>query len=159
MFRIRRIYDTILPRNKAALAQVQSILAIQSPLIPQIEITGLPEKLQPPPKHRFRSILFVAEDHRDQVKGFAFLFHEAELQFCYLDLLCTTTKLMGCGIGSALYDRVRLEAVGLQSLGIFFQCLPDDLLLCPDRKRLRGNISRLKFYEFFWGTSNYRYGL
>ena len=149
MFRIRRIYDTILPRNKAALAQVQSILAIQFPLIPQSEIAGLPEKLQNPLKHRFRSILFVAEDHHDQVKGLAFLFHEPELQFCYLDYLSTTTKLMGRGIGGALYDRVRQEALGLKSLGIFFECLPDDPLLCPDREKLRANISRLKFYEHF----------
>jgi acetoin utilization deacetylase AcuC-like enzyme/GNAT superfamily N-acetyltransferase len=149
MFRMRRIYDTVLPRNKTALAQVQSILSMQFPLIPSAEIAALPEKLQNPLKHRFRSILFVAEDTHDQIKGFAFLFHEPELQFCYLDFLCTTKKLMGRGIGGALYARVRQEALELKSLGIFFECLPDDPLLCADRETLKANSSRLKFYEFF----------
>ncbi|MDD4862305.1 MAG: hypothetical protein PHI33_09345 [Smithellaceae bacterium] len=88
-------------------------------------------------KHRLRSILFVAEDQYDQVKGLALLFHEPELQFCYLDFLCTTMKLMGRGIGGALYDRVRQEALGLKSIGVFFECLPDDPFLCPDRGLFR----------------------
>ncbi|GAB4339208.1 MAG: hypothetical protein Kow0037_23970 [Calditrichia bacterium] len=37
----------------------------------------------------------------------------------------------------------------LKSLGIFMECLPDDLELCKDPSILKQNISRLKFYERF----------
>jgi GNAT superfamily N-acetyltransferase len=147
MFRIRRLYDTTLPINQAVMAHVQAILREQFPLLAQKEIDELPQRLNNPLKFRFRSILFVADDHKGRVKGFAFLFHDPVLGFCYLDFISTASQLTGRGIGGALYERIRQEALALDVAGLFFECLPDDPALCSDPCVLKQNAARLSFYE------------
>lgn len=147
MLRIRRIYDDTLPIDKDGIAQVQQILLDQFPAITAEEVEKFPEKLRNPLKYRFRSILFVADDPRGQVKGFALLAHAPDLDFCYLDYISAAKKTTGGGIGGALYERVRQEAAALKSAGLFFECWPDDPLLCRDPEVLKQNIARLRFYE------------
>ncbi len=147
MFRIRRIFDDTLPINKAAIAQVQEILRSQFIGVPEAEIARLPEQLRNPLKYLFRSILIVADDEAGHTKGFALLLHEPNLHFCYLDYLSAEKGLTGRGIGSALYERVREEALALGAIGIFFESLPDDPSLCRDPQILRQNVARLRFYE------------
>ncbi len=146
MFRIRRIYDTTLAADRDAIGQVQLILRRQFPGLREKDITGLPKKLGDPLRHRLRTILFVAEDNRHKVKGFAILNHAPDLQFCYLDFISVTPGTTG-GIGGALYARAREEARQLKVIGIFMECLPDDPALCADRSVLRQNRARLRFYE------------
>jgi len=147
MFRIRRIYDDILPLNRVAIARVQAILRNQFPLLKEREIQKIPERLRNPLKYRFRSILFVAENLRGDVEGFAILSHEPDLAFCFLDYISTTKQMTGRGIGGALYERVRQEALALKTIGIFFECLPDDPCLSRNKEVLKANAKRLKFYE------------
>ena len=147
MFRIRRIHDAVLPINKKALSQVQSIVASQFPELDKEEITLLPDKLANPMKHGFRSILFVAEDQTGNVSGMAMLFHEPTLKFCYLDLISSDKKISGRGVGGAIYDRIRQEAINLKACGIIFECLPDNPALCSSPDILKENMARLKFYE------------
>jgi len=147
MFRIRRIYDDVIPINKLAIAQVQGILRIQFSFLHEEEIEKLPEKLRNPIKHGFRSILYVADDFKGNVKGFAFVFHEPDLNFCYLDFISTSKQLTGRGIGGVLYDRVRQGALALKRTGLFFECFPDDPKLSRDPVILKENIARLRFYE------------
>ncbi len=147
MFRIRRIFDDQLPLNRTAIAQVQAILRSQFPLLREGVILEIPNRLRNPMKYRFRSTLFVAEGARAQVKGFAFMFHEPDLNFCYLDYLATATHIVDRGIGGSLYERVRREALGLQVVGLFFECLPDDPSLCSDAVTLKQSCARLRFYE------------
>jgi acetoin utilization deacetylase AcuC-like enzyme/GNAT superfamily N-acetyltransferase len=147
MFRIRRVYDDITPANKDAIVQVQNILRTQFPLLHRRELGKLPEQLRNPMKYRFRSILFVAEGIKGRVNGFALLFHEPALRFCYLDYISTGPQKMGGGIGGALYERIREEALDLETIGIFFECLPDDPSLSRIPKIRRQNAARLRFYE------------
>jgi acetoin utilization deacetylase AcuC-like enzyme/GNAT superfamily N-acetyltransferase len=147
MFRIRRIYDYVLPINQIAIARVQEILRIQFQGLTEKEIAKLPEQLRNPLKFRFRSILYVADDQRGRVKGFALLLQEAELGFAYLEYISAAEKMTGRGIGGALYERLREEALELGTLGLFFECLPDDPALCKDPEILKQNKARLKFYE------------
>lgn len=147
MLRIRRIYDDTLSIDKEEIARVQQILLDQFPAITAEEVEKLPEKLRNPLKYRFRSILFVADDPRGQVKGFALLAHAPDLDFCYLDYISAAKKITGGGIGGALYERVRQEAAALNSLGLFFECWPDDPRLCRDPEVLKQNVARLRFYE------------
>jgi acetoin utilization deacetylase AcuC-like enzyme/GNAT superfamily N-acetyltransferase len=147
MFRIRRIYDDVLPINRSAIAGVQEILRVQFPALAEKDIAKLPEQLRNPLKYRFRSILYVADDHRGQVRGFALMLHDPELRFDYLEYISAAEKMTGRGIGGALYERVREEALALDTLGIFFECLPDDPKLCRDPEILKQNRARLKFYE------------
>lgn len=149
MFRIRRVYDDVAPRNKEAIAQVQQILRTQFPGISEADVAKLPTQLRNPLRYRFNSMLFVADDARGQVKGFALLLHMPDRHFCYLEFIATTQQQMGSGIGSALYERVREEARALQAIGLFFECLPDNPAVCSDPVLLKQNAARLRFYEAY----------
>lgn len=147
MFLIRRVYDDITPANLDAIRQVQEILRAQFPLLSRRDIKKLPEQLRDPMKFRFKSILFIAEGARDHVDGFALLFHEPALRFCYLDYISAGPQKTGGGIGGALYERLREEALDLETIGLFFECLPDDPALSHDTVIRKQNASRLRFYE------------
>ncbi len=147
MFRIRRVYDDSIPIDRDAVSQVQTIMRSQFGALPESDVRKLPATLRNPLKYRFRSILFVADDSRARVKGFALLLHAPDLNFCYLDFLSVDPGLHGGGIGGALYERVRDESRELKVAGLFFESLPDEERLCRDPALLRQNRSRLKFYE------------
>ena len=147
MFRIRRIYDEVLPINRDALRQVKAIMRDRFSDIREEEIEQIGQKLHNPFRQRFRSILFVAENARHRVLGFAMLLHDPQIGFTYLDWIATAEKKDSGGIGGALYERVRQEALALAGTGLFFECLPDDPALCPFADQLKQNRARLKFYE------------
>jgi acetoin utilization deacetylase AcuC-like enzyme/GNAT superfamily N-acetyltransferase len=147
MFRIRRIYDITTPYNRSALEQVFEILEAQFPGLDRSEIEGIEDQLVDPMKHRFRAVIFVAEDARDRVRGFSLLLHAPDLDFCYLQYISAAPGRTGGGIGGILYERAREEARDLGAIGIFLECLPDDPALCPDPEVRRQNEARLKFYE------------
>ena len=147
MFRIRRIFDDVAPVNRHALAQANALLRQQFDGLDHEEIDRIPEVLRHPLKYGFRTILYVAEDHQYKLRGLALLDHDAELSFCYLDYLVSAGKLAGRGVGGALYDRVRSEALSLGVVGVFFECLPDDPDLCRSPEILKQNQARLRFYE------------
>jgi acetoin utilization deacetylase AcuC-like enzyme/GNAT superfamily N-acetyltransferase len=146
MFSIRRIYDDTTPTNRDFLRQVEAILRVQFKGIAEKDVRALSRQLRDPLKHRFKAILFVAE-RRSAVHGFAVLLHLPDLNFCYLDFISAGAGQTGGGIGGALYERVRDEALELGATGIFLECLPDDPELSPDPKVRAENEARLRFYE------------
>lgn len=146
MFRIRRIFDDVIPVNKSALAQVRGILTKRFPGAAEEEIAHIGDKLRNPFKLRFRPILFVAENMRHKVLGFAMVLHEPEINFCYLDWIATAKETLRGGLGSALYERIRSECWSLGVRGLFFECLPDTEGSC-DPGTLKDNKARLRFYE------------
>ena len=147
MFRIRRIYDEVLPANRNALDQVKAIMRSRFATVPAEEIDQLGRHLRDPFLKRFLTILFVAENLRQRVQGFAFLLHEPQVRFCYLDWIATKAGMASGGIGGALYARVRQEAAAFGARGLFFESLPDDAALCPNEALLIENRKRLRFYE------------
>lgn len=149
MFRIRRIYDDTLTIDRKALDEVQQILRSQFSAVSESEIGSLSQKLSNPLKYRFRTILFVADDMKLRVKGFALLNHAPNLSFCFLDFLAVDPKNGAGGIGGALYQRVRDEACALGSAGIFMECLPDDPKICHDSAEVKQSRARLRFYESY----------
>jgi GNAT superfamily N-acetyltransferase len=148
MFRIRRIFDDTLPRDRQAVARVQEILRAQFRDAPPGEYENIPAKLRDPLGYRFKTILFVAEQKFD-VRGFALLLHAPDLSFCYLDYIGALPGRTSRGIGGSLYGRVREEAALLGDRGIFFECPSDDPAICRDASLLRQNAARLRFYEGF----------
>jgi acetoin utilization deacetylase AcuC-like enzyme/GNAT superfamily N-acetyltransferase len=152
MFRIRRVYDDITPANQDAIAEVLTILKEQFPLLSRRDLKKLPEQLRNPLKYQFRAILFVAEGAKGKIDGFALLFHAPSLHFCYLDYLSAAKQMTGGGIGGALYERVREEALDLETIGLFFECLPDNPNLSRDPVIRKQNVSRLRFYERYGAT-------
>ena len=149
MFRIRRVYDYVLPVNRTAVSEVQEILRTQLQGLSEESIRKIPDQLRDPVKHSFRYILFVADNVKGHVKGFALISHAPDLKFCYLDYVATRKDSPGRGIGAALYERVREEALALGCIGLFFESLPDDPKLSSHLETLKDNRRRLSFYERF----------
>lgn len=147
MFRIRLLAHDDIPTSRAAIAHVQDILRGQFPALRETDVKKLPDQLRDPIKYRLRSLLFVAEGPRREVRGFALINHAPDLDFCYLDYIASKKGITGAGIGGALYQRVRQEAASLRSVGLFFECLPDDPALSRVPEILKQNIARLRFYE------------
>jgi acetoin utilization deacetylase AcuC-like enzyme/GNAT superfamily N-acetyltransferase len=146
MFRIRRIFDDAIPVNQDALDQVKAILKKRIPSASEQEITHLGDNLRNPFPLRFRPILFVAENMRQKVLGFAMVLHEPDINFCFLDWIATAKDTLRGGLGSALYERVRTECAALKVKGLFFECLPDTPGEC-EPGLIKDNIARLRFYE------------
>ena len=149
MFRIRRVLDDVLPLDRGEISQVQAILSIQFPAIRPAEVAEIPLRLRNPLKYRFRALLFVADNLRGEVRGFALAHHEPDLGFVYLDYIASAKKLTGGGVGGALYQRLRDEAHTLGARGILFECAPDIREECESDDEFRGNVARLRFYERF----------
>lgn len=147
IFKIRKITDTYLPSNVTAVEQVFSILRFHFPTVKEEKIRELIEQMKDPLKYQFSSILFVAEDGRSNVKGFAILFFMPDKNFCFLDYIAVKPSKISSGVGGAIYERIREEAQMLKSVGIFMECLPDDEQLCRDKSEIKQNMSRLAFYE------------
>ena len=93
MFRIRKMHDDISPANRHAIEQVVEIMRSQFPLASQAEIDKLPGQLRDPLKYKFKSMVFVAEDSRERVKGFALFLHATDLNFGYVSLIRTSPVL------------------------------------------------------------------
>ncbi|MGE0609226.1 MAG: GNAT family N-acetyltransferase [Pirellulales bacterium] len=146
MFRIRRIHDDVLPVNQSALREVRQIFMEQFSAAPAEDVENLADRLRNPFKKRFRTILFVAENSRHKVTGFAIVLHDPEIGFCYLDYLATSTTAPGRGIGGAIYEHVRDEAFNLGAKGIFFECLPDGKEACANPQVRKQSAARMRFY-------------
>lgn len=147
MFRIRMIYDDVSPANRHALEQIAAIMQSQFPLASQQEIDKLPGQLRDPIKYKFRSMVFVAEDSNEKVRGFALFLHVTDLNFGYLEFISVAPGTTGGGLGGVLYERVREEALSLGLVGIFFEVLPDEPHLLTKPELLEQNKARLRFYE------------
>ncbi len=149
MFRIRPIHDDLHPQNREALAEVEKILRLQFPGLDEDEIGAVRAQLLNPFAKRFKTILYVAEDARGALLGFAVLMHDPVADFSYLDFIAADRGLTSRGIGGALYQRVREEAFELGKNGLFFECAPDEDDSTSTQDLLRQNRSRLRFYEQF----------
>ncbi|MCB9876290.1 MAG: histone deacetylase family protein [Planctomycetes bacterium] len=147
MFRIRQIADPTQPHYRRVLKRVQEILRKQLPGIAPDEIDSLPERLHDPLSSQMRALLYVADDLRGKLHGFALLSHAPDVGFCLLDYLASGPRSGGGGIGGALYQKARAAARELGCVGLFFECLPDDPVACSDPSLAKQNAARLRFYE------------
>jgi acetoin utilization deacetylase AcuC-like enzyme/GNAT superfamily N-acetyltransferase len=147
MFRIRCVHDTLLPINRDAIEQVQQIIREQFSDMADFKIREIPEKLLNPMKFDFRSLLFVCDDRKGRVKGFALLSVEPTLHFGFLDLIALSSSSKGGGVGAALYQRVQEECVSLGFNWLFFECMSDLARDNPDKNKLKENRARMRFYE------------
>ncbi len=149
MLRIRRIFDDLLPIDAGEIGQIQQMLREQMSGVSAADADGLLDKLRNPLKHQFRAFLYVADDARGRVRGFALVSHEPDLGFWFLDFIVASARGTGGGVGGAVYARLREDAARAKSLGLFFECQPDEPESLSDAGALRQNISRLRFYERF----------
>lgn len=149
MFRIRKISNPFLSANVRAIEQIKALMKKQFGDVSQEKIDMISDQLVDPLKYRFQAMLFVADSYNGDIKGFALVFHFPDLHFYYLDYLAVLPSKESSGVGGALYQRVREEALSVRSKGLFYECLPDDPALCDDEVLLEQNKKRLAFYEKF----------
>ncbi|HEY9050873.1 MAG TPA: histone deacetylase family protein [Gammaproteobacteria bacterium] len=147
MFRIRKIFDDTLAANKDAIDQVLAIMRKQFPNARPEDFEKIRIQLHDPMQYKYRSILFVAEDNRDKVKGFAMLLHMPDLGITYLEMISAAPGKTGGGIGGVIYERIREEAKALGSKGLFYECSVDDPEIISNPEILQQNAARLRFYE------------
>jgi len=147
IFKIRKISDPYLPSNEIAIKQVFSILKTHFPSVKEDKINEILAQMKDPLKYKFSSSLFVAEDGRSNVKGFAIQFYMPDKNFFYLDYIAVKPSRTSSGVGGAIYEHLREDAQMHKSIGIFMECLPDDETLCKDKSEIKQNQSRLAFYE------------
>lgn len=147
MFRIRKISNPHLSVNIQTMNKIKEIISQQFPDINPKKIDEISSQLTDPLKHKYQAKIFVAEDERSSIRGFALFLYMPDLQFCYLDYIAVSPGKTSGGIGGALYEHVREEAEAFGALGIFCECLPDDPELCKDKADLAQNKKRLAFYE------------
>jgi acetoin utilization deacetylase AcuC-like enzyme/GNAT superfamily N-acetyltransferase len=127
--------------------KIKEIVAIQFPDIHPGKIDEISAQLNNPFKYKYKASIFVAEDGKSNIRGFALFLFMPDLQFCFLEYLATSPGRTSGGVGGALYERIREEAEALKTIGIFFECLPDDPFLCSNQETLAQNKKRLAFYE------------
>ncbi len=149
MLRIRKISNPHLEVNVQAMNKIKEIISVQIPDLNPAKIDEISAQLTDPLKYKYEANIFVAEDGRSNIRGFALFLYMPDLQFCYLDYMAVSPGKTSGGIGGALYERVREEAEAYGAIGIFFECLPDDPLLCQDKEKFIQNKKRLAFYERF----------
>lgn len=148
-FRVRRVLDDVLPRDRRSLEQVRELWREQFADAPEREIEALPARLRGAKTQRFRTLLFVAEDMQGNARGFAIAAHDPENRFLLLEWIAAGSRLTGRGIGGALYQRVREEAAALGCVGVLLEAPPDEREPGIDDATLRANVARLRFYERF----------
>ncbi len=147
MLRIRKISNPHLEVNIQAMKKIKEIVSIQIPDLDPGKIDEISEQMTDPLKYKYNANVFVAEDSRSNIRGFALFLYMPDLQFCFLDYLAVSPGRTSGGIGGALYERLREEAEAFDSIGIFCECLPDDPGLCKDQEKIEQNKQRLAFYE------------
>lgn len=149
MIRIRKISNPYLEVNIRKMEKVREIIRTQFPDISEKKVEEIEDRMANPVKYAYQSMLFVAEDINEAVRGFALLLYMADLRFCFLDYIAVAPGKAPSGLGGALYERIREEAASLDAFGVFFECLPDDPDLCTSQEMLTQNRKRLAFYERF----------
>jgi acetoin utilization deacetylase AcuC-like enzyme/GNAT superfamily N-acetyltransferase len=149
MIRIRKITNPFHEANIRKIEAVKEILRKQFPAISEKKIGELETQFVNPLRKKYQTAVFVAEDIHETVRAFAVLLYMPDLQFCYLDYIAASPDSSSSGLGGALYERIREEAVSVDAVGLFFECLPDDPALCKDPSVLEQNRKRLAFYERF----------
>jgi len=87
------------------MAQAQQIMREQCSDVADEKSREIPEKLHNPMKFNFRTVLFVCDNRKGQVKGFALFSPEPTLRFGFLDLIALSSKSKGGGVGAALYSK------------------------------------------------------
>lgn len=148
MFRIRQISDPSQPANRRKIVRAQELLRERLSGMPEYEIDELPQRLRDPLRYRFGAMLFVADDLRGKMLGFALCSSAPDIGFMLLDSIVTVPGAVG-GVGGALYERVQEAARATSPLGLFFECLPDDADACSEPAFALQNAARLRFYERF----------
>jgi acetoin utilization deacetylase AcuC-like enzyme len=147
MFRIRKITNPYLEGNRQAIERIKNILGAQFPAIRPEQIDGISEQMVNPYKAKYSTSIVIADDFRGNIRGFAIFMFMSDLKFCFLDFLSVTPGRPTSGVGGSIYERIREEAAALGTIGIFFECLPDNPALCRDKSLIKQNMKRLAFYE------------
>jgi acetoin utilization deacetylase AcuC-like enzyme len=149
MFRIRKITNPYIEGNRQTIGRISSIIRQQFSGLKENYLENISTYMVNPSKTISYTFILVADDFRGNIRGFGIFMYMSDLKICFLDLLSVNPGRPTSGVGGAIYEKLREEAASLNSIGIFFEALPDDPLLCRDVALISQNQKRLAFYERF----------
>jgi len=147
MLRIRRIGDVLTAEDGDVLGQVQEVLRRRLPESQQESVNTLPDRLRDPVRYEFQTLLVVADDLENELKGFALASYTSSPGFVFLDMLHSPDEHSGRGVEEAVCQRLEELVAELHPVGLFAEAPPDDPRLCRDRRHLQRNVERLIFLE------------
>jgi acetoin utilization deacetylase AcuC-like enzyme len=147
MFRIRKITNPYLEGNKQVIERIKEIIRVQFPDFIADPAEDISYRMINPVNKKYHTSLVLADDFRGNIRGFAVLMYMSDLKFCYLDLLAVTPDKPTSGVGGSIYEKIREEASALGTIGLFYECLPDEPAICRDKTLISQNSKRLAFYE------------
>ena len=146
MIRIRILRDTGSLLSSDRVKQIQEIFVQSFP-----KLAGYAEKIplliRDPIRHKYCTILVVAEGALGRVDGFALVMHFPEIHCCFLDFIATRSGLRGRGVGSALYEAVSENCKNLSVKGLYLEVQPDLPELTSDPAELKQAQMAVRFYE------------
>ena len=146
MLRIRRIYSSVLPRDKEQLEQVKEIFLHSFGGIPGYA-DKIVQMLDEPFKFGFRAAMLVSEGDLGKVSGFSFVLHFPEVNCSMLDFIVVRGARRSGGLGGALFEATREYCTSIKSRGLYMELAPDDPAVVKDAAMLAQNRARLRFYE------------
>jgi len=130
LFRIRRLHEVV-PNHRDAFQQVLSILKRVFPAVRESELRSsgaIEQSPEIPSAHLFdRGGRFQGKG-----EGIRPVVSRAGPSFLLSGLPFHSPAPEGWGNRGALYERVREDALSLNCVGVFFECLPDEPALCKD---------------------------
>jgi len=110
MLRVRKISNPFLRENQVAMEKIKEIVAARFPDLAASKIEDIDNQMADPIRHKYLSLMFVADDLKGNVRGFALMLFMSDIKFCYLDYIAVNPGTHSSGVGGALYERVRDEA-------------------------------------------------
>ena len=147
MFRIRKITNPYLEGNRQVVERMEQIIRMQFPDLIVNPTEDISYRMVNPVKKKYHTSLVIADDFHGNIRGFAILMYMSDLKICYLDMLSVAPGKPTSGVGGSIYERIREEAEALGTIGLFFECLPDDPAICRNSLIIKQNSKRLAFYE------------
>lgn len=92
-------------------------------------------------------ILLAAIDGKDHVCGFTLTFFFAKIKVMYLDYIASDPGRASRGVGGALYETAKDDAIKRGAKHFFLDSLPDQAGANVEQSLLKDNKKRMAFYE------------
>ena len=87
MFRIRQLAPDAIAANRRLIEEAKTLLRERLPGLPEAELGSFEDRLRDPLNFQMHAMLFVADDMRGKMLGFAYVSHVPDCRFCLLDYI------------------------------------------------------------------------
>jgi acetoin utilization deacetylase AcuC-like enzyme/GNAT superfamily N-acetyltransferase len=146
MFKFVRVMAGIDPSFDKHLKGVKEVFIKAFPFNSEylLKIDAYTQGIYPP---ETECIVLAAVDGKDNVCGFTLTFFFAKIKVVYLDYIASDPGRASRGIGGALYETAKDDAIKRGAKHFFLDALPDEVGPNMDESLVKDNKKRMGFYE------------